>query len=293
MGGGFRGFNTGMSGRVGNLRDRGSAVVTYAGLGVLGAGAVLGLQQAGYVDAIAGQLRSGVCEVTRSADCGARPGGIPAGTLRPGTVRHGTEHQGTGAQPTAHGWSGAGQRPEQVTHLPPLPLMAGGAGLFILVWWGIPGRLRRRFQRRKAAHQQLAARTRLREPAVAVDAAGPEPDAGPRSEVVIAGIDPGIAGKGMRVGVRECQITLRPGPGRTVVLDKTLAGTSERAFAQASRTVRRSLRDPGFVAALIERTGHAATYLDGNPQLPGAAARRAELAALVGALEGAGDGPSR
>lgn len=291
MHGGFRGFNTGMSGRVGSLRDRGSVAVQYVGLGVLGAGAVFGLQQAGYVDAVAGQVRSGMCGVMRSAHCPAQPAHIPAGTLRPGTLRH-----GTGAQPTAHGWSGAGQRTEEVTHLPPLPLMAGGAGLFILFWWGIPGRLRRRFQRRKPAHQHLAARTRVREPAErseAVDAAGPEPDTGPRSEVVIAGIDPGIAGKGMRVGVRECQITLRPGPAHTVVLDKTLAGTSERTFAQASRTVRRSLRDPGFVATLIEQTGRAATYLEGNPQLPGAAARRAELTALVGALEGTGDGPSR
>lgn len=289
MRGGFRGFNAGMPGRVGSVRDRGSVAVQYVGLGVLGAGAVLGLQQAGYVDAIAGQVRSGMCGVMRSAHC---PAHIPAGPLRPGTVRH-----GTGAQPTDSGWSGAGQRPQEVTHLPPLPLMAGGAGLFILFWWGIPGRLRRRFERRKPAHQHLAARTRVREPAErteAVDAAGPETDGpGPRSEVVIAGIDPGIAAKGMRVGVRDCQITLRPGPAHTVVLDKTLAGTSERAFAQASRTVRRSLRDPGFVATLIERTGRAATYLEGNPQLPGAAARREELTALVGALEGAGHGSSR
>lgn len=291
MRGGFRGFNTGMSGRVGSLRDRGSAAVQYVGLGMLGAGAVFGLQQAGYVDAVVGQVRSGMCGVMRSAHCPAQPGRIPAGALRPGTVRH-----GTGAQPTDSGWSGVGQRPEEVTHLPPLPLMAGGAGLFILFWWGIPGRLRRRFQRRKPAHRHLAARTRVREPAAPAEAdtAGPEADVtGPRSEVVIAGIDPGIAGKGMRVGVRECQITLRPGPAHTVVLDKTLAGTSERAFAQASRTVRRSLRDPGFVAALIERTGRAATYLEGNPQLPGAAARREELTALVGALEGAGHGSPR
>lgn len=278
MAGGLRGFNTGMSGRTGSLRDRGSAVVTYVGLGALGAVAMLGLQQAGFVDAVAGQVRSGGCGVTRSADCG-----VAAGTPRPGIVRH-----GTGAQPTSDGWSGAGQRPEDVTSVPPLPLMAGGAGLFVLFWWGVPG-LRRRFRRREPVRRHVVSRTR--ESAAPPEAAA-EPEAGPRAEVVIAGIDPGIAVKGMRVGVRECQITLRPGPAHTVVLDKTLAGTSERAYAQAGRAVRRSLRDPVFVATLIERTGHAVAYLDGNPRLPGAAARRAELTALVGALEGTGCGPS-
>jgi len=173
--------------------------------------------------------------------------------------------------------------------------MAGGAAVFVLFWWGVPGRLRRRLQRGKPAHRHLGARTRVTEPASGPEpAAGAEPEeAGPAPAVVIAGIDPGIAGKGMRVGVRECQITLRPGPKNTILLDKTLAGTSERSFAQASRTVRRSLRDPRFVAALIEQTARAATYLDGNPHLIGAAARRAELTALAGALEGAGNGPSR
>lgn len=286
-----RGFNTAMTGRVGSLRDRGSGAVAYVGLGALGAGAILGLQQAGYVDAIQAQVGSGVCTIVHTADCRTSPGTVPVGT-----GRNGTKSTGTGAQPQGNGWSGAGKRPEAAHRLPLFPLALGGVGVFLLFWWGVPGRLRRRFSSGKPAHR--AARTRLLEVETPGQAEAADDSAEPRAAgsapaVVIAGIDPGIAGKGMRVGVRECQITLRPGPRNTVRLDKTLAGTSDRVFATASRTVQRSLRDPGFVATLIEQTGRAATYLEGNPQLTGAAARRAELTALVGALEGIGRGQSR
>jgi len=236
------------------------------GLGVLATGAALGLHQAGYVDRVVTPITDGVCGVLRLPGCGTPPEGTP-----PETGRH-----RTGAQPADGGWSGVGQRPEAVPRLP-APLIAGGAAVFVVYWWDIPGRLRRRSRRRHPRPVSPAALAML-EPDTADGKRG--------GEVTIAGIDPGIAGKGMRVGVRDCEITLRPGPRGTVRLDKTLARTSNRDFALAGRTVRRSLRNPAFVAALIEETGRAAAYLDGNPQLVGAQARRAELTALARALEG-------
>jgi len=242
------------------------------GIGVLATGAVLGLLQAGYVDRVVAGATTGMCGALHLTGCRTPPEGTPRGN-------------GTGAQP-AGGWSGMGQRPGAVPHLP-VPLIAGGAAVvFAVFWWDVPGRLRRRHRRRTQVSWR---RVRTGGPA----APEPEPaDAENGPEVAIAGIDPGIAVKGMRVRVRDCEVRLRAGPRGTIRLGRTLARTGESEFAQAGRTVRRWLRDPAFVAALIEETGRAAAYLDGNPQLVGAAGRRAELTSLTGALEGLHRGSS-
>ena len=266
-----------MAGRVGIAPERGASTIAYVGLGVFATGAVLGLNQAGYVDRVVATATAGMCGALRLPDCGRPPADSPPG-IGPGT----------GARPAGNGWSGVGRRPDDVPHMP-VPLFAGGAAVFAVFWWDVPRRLRNRLRPRTPA-----ARHRARGNARAA-AAAPEPvvpEAMPGPEVAIAAIDPGIAGKGMRVGVRGCEVTLRPGGRGSVRLDKTLARTGDREFAAAGRTVRRCLQDPAFVAALIEETGRAAAYLDGNPQLAGAAARRAELTSLAGALEGLGHGPS-
>lgn len=172
----------------------------------------------------------------------------------------------------------------------PWALIAAGAAAFALFWWDVPRRVWHRFHPppRNAREQRLA-EERLRARLALAEPPDPAKDAVP----VIAGITPGIAAKGMRVAVRDCEITLRAGADGAVVLARTLVRTGAREFTAASRTVRRSLQDPEFVSALIEETGRAVAFIDGNPQLAGAAVRRAELRSLLAALEGTGDGPPR
>lgn len=264
--------------------------MAYVGLIILGVGSFWALQQFGYVDAVTARFRSVSCGVAQlscpARDDPAGTGRMPAGTpdvpIQPST-------RGRPAADDHGGWSGVGRRSTSTSHLP-WPLIIGGAALFGVFWWDVPRRLRRRFgpapkSPREQRRAKEARQARLAEP-------GPA-EAKKNAPVAIAGIDPGIAAKGMRVGVRSCEITLRPGADGTVVLDKTLARTSDREFTLVSRAVRRSLRDPEFVATLIEETGRAVAYLDGNPQLAGADARRSELRSLVGALEGDGSGQPR
>jgi len=241
-----------------------------------------GLLRLGYVDLVTARLRSAPCDVARllCSEPAKRHGRSPIPTDTPAATY----------RPPAGGTPGAARHPASGIDLP-WPLIGGGAAVFALFWWDVPRRLRRHYgSAPKTARDERRAEERRRARlALSPDPAEAAKDVPPE----IAGITPGIAAKGMRVSVRTCEITLRPGADGAVVLAKTLVRTGAREFAAASRVVRRYLGDPAFVAALIEETGRAVAYVDQNPQLAGAAARRSELRSLLTALEGIADGQSR
>ncbi|HEY3687487.1 MAG TPA: hypothetical protein VGL93_30900 [Streptosporangiaceae bacterium] len=237
--------------------------------GLFTLGVLLGAQRLGLPELVAAQSKSTVCRIIGCAK--------PDGPVQPGSGLTPEVHAKPQPKPPGNGWSGVGQDPRNVTRVP-WPWLLGGAGVLVLIWFDVPSRL---FGRKNASPAQFR---RERETLAARKAA--ENAVPPPAEVVIAAIDPGLASKGMRLAVRDCLVTLRAGDGREIALDKTFAGTSDRAFQQAARLIRRRLKDPGFVAALVAETRRGAAYLDANPRLAGAERRQAELRALARALSG-------
>jgi hypothetical protein len=245
--------------------------------GLFTAGALFGAQRVGLPEMIAAKSKTTLCDIVGScpkATGPVQPGiGLPRGI----GVTPGVDPKPQPKPPPGNGWSGVGQDPDTVTHIP-WPWLLGGAGVLVLIWFDVPSRL---FGRKNATPAQLRRERELLAARKASENAEPPP-----AEVVIAPIDPGLAAKGMRLAVRDCMVTLRAGGGREIALGKTFAGTSDREFQQAARLIRRRMKDPGFVAVLIEETGRGAAYLDANPRLVGAERRRAELRALSRALSG-------
>lgn len=284
-----------MAGRV-SAAGRGSNLVAFAGLCMLSACIVLGVYQTGFGQRMVLRAKGATCAVTGTVSCpSALPTALP--TAGPGRTSWPTAPPtDLSNPPDGTGWPVSPPRaqPERSPHhaplIPPsiLPYLIGGLAVFLLVWWDVPGRLLRRYRNspagRARAHEAKRRREleALRAEAVDADAEHAAP--------AIASIDPGLTAKGMRVGVRGCEVTLRAGPEGAIALDKTLAGTGDKEFARACRIVRGRLRDPEFVGELRAQIGRAADYLDGNPHFIGANARRAELLSLAGALERVGDG---
>ena len=292
------------------MTGRGSNLVAFAGLCVLSACIALGLYHTRFGQGVVNRARGATCVVTGTAGCPsglptALPTAVPGNTSLPTALPTDLPTDLPTTLPTAvpTGQNGTGQWPatpprsqheqkQAAPLIPPaaLPYLVGGLALLLAVWWDVPGRLIRRYKNSPAGRARVRDAKRRRE-TEALRAAAMDDDA-ENAAPAIAPIDPGLAATGMRVGVRGCEVTLRAGPGDTIALDKMLAGTGDKEFAQACRVVRGRLTDPEFVGDLITATGRAADYLEVNPHFLGARERRAELLTLSGALERMGNGLS-
>lgn len=278
------------------ISGRGSNLVAFAGLCVFSACIALGLYHTRFGQGAVTRVKGAACVVTGTMACPdlrSVPTMKPGSTTLPTPLPTAVPTDGAGSLPgTTHQQPRQRQERHAAPLIPPaaLPYLIGGLAVFLAVWWDVPGRLIRRYKNSPAGRARAHAAKRRRE-VKALRASVMDADA-ENTAPSIASIDPGLAAKGMRVAVRDCEVTLRAGPEGAIALERMLAGTGDKEFARACRVVRGRLTDPEFVRELITATGRAADYLEVNPHFLGARARRAELLALSGALERVGNGLS-